>query len=87
LVNLRGKYINNDQVNEAEMGMSCRMHGGNDSIIQHRVSRWERYEEKTNKEDIEMCGRITLKLSLEEYDRVVLTALIWLRIGNNHRFL
>jgi hypothetical protein len=44
-------------------------------------------EGKGRLEDLDVCGKIVLKLIVEKYNWVVWTALTWLRIGKNSRLL
>jgi hypothetical protein len=46
---------------------------------------WESQKEKIHLEDQDICGWIILKLIRDEW--VVLTGLIWLRIGTSGDFL
>jgi hypothetical protein len=49
--------------------------------------RWEIQKERGHREDLVIGHRIILKWILEREDRVVWTALIWLRIGTSGGFL
>jgi hypothetical protein len=49
--------------------------------LMHARFWWENQKERDQWEDLSVRGRILLKLISEEWDGVVWTRLIWLRIG------
>jgi hypothetical protein len=44
---------------------------------------WESQKERNYQQDLDVRGRIILKLVLEKWDELIWTGLIWVRVGSS----
>jgi hypothetical protein len=70
-------------VKEDEMDGACYTYGGEGGRGMYIGFWWESQKERGHLEDLDVGGRITLYLILEQYDGVVWTRFMWLRIGTS----
>jgi hypothetical protein len=72
---------------EGEIGRKCGTHWGRAEIATHTGFWWENLKEIYHLEELEVDGRITLKLILKECNERMWTEFIWLRVGSSDGLL